>query len=238
MQLKIDFIDSDNIYYKSNNIILCKSCHKEVASRINKIYCNTYCYINNINKTKSRQSSRIEKICIVCGKANRVIKCFKNDTRGSFCNRYCMAIHKSRTASGSFSHCKGGKREDLNNQYFRSSWEANYARYLNFLKKHSSIRDWQYEKKTFEFPVKKGTRFYTPDFWIQENKDKEYYVEVKGQMDQKSKTKLNRMKKYYPEIEIRLVQKKEMHYIYRQLNGLINFERNKEWIHQLKMMTK
>jgi len=86
---------------------------------------------------------------------------------------------------------KGGKREDLNNIFFRSSWEANYARYLNFLK----IK-WQYEPKTFLFEkVKKGTLSYTPDFYLPEE-DK--WVEIKGQMTAKSKVKLRRFKKYYP----------------------------------------
>jgi hypothetical protein len=85
---------------------------------------------------------------------------------------------------------KGGWREDLD-KYFRSSWEANYARYLNYIKE-----PWEYEPKEFEFPIKRGNRTYKPDFWLPK---KQNWIEIKGYMDQKSKTKLNRFKKYYPE---------------------------------------
>jgi len=87
---------------------------------------------------------------------------------------------------------KGGKREDLDNVYFRSSTEANQARYFKFLK----IK-FQYEQKTFLFPgIRKGTVSYTPDFYLP---SEDRWVEVKGFMDPKSKTKLKRFKKYYPD---------------------------------------
>ena len=94
--------------------------------------------------------------------------------------------------------CKGGKRKDLGNTYFRSAWEANYARYLNFAK----IK-WEYEPKTFWFDgIKRGSRSYTPDFYLPEE---DRYVEIKGWMDKKSRTKLKRMAKYYPDVDIELI---------------------------------
>jgi hypothetical protein len=85
----------------------------------------------------------------------------------------------------------GGRREDLDNVFFRSSWEANIARYFNFV----GIK-WTYEPKQFEFPVKRGCVSYKPDFYLPKE---DTWVEVKGYMDSKSKTKLNRFKRYYPE---------------------------------------
>lgn len=41
---------------------------------------------------------------------------------------------------------KGGIRPDLG-RYFRSAWEANIARYLNFLQKHGEIESWEYESE-------------------------------------------------------------------------------------------
>ena len=98
---------------------------------------------------------------------------------------------------------KGGWREDLD-KYFRSSWEANYARYLNYIKE-----PWVYEPKEFEFPIKRGNRTYKPDFWLPE---KENWIEIKGYMDAKSKTKLNRFKKYYPEEYAKLIIITEQEY--------------------------
>ena len=45
---------------------------------------------------------------------------------------------------------RGGIRKDLG-IYVRSSWEANYARYLNFLKKSGAILRWEFEPTEFEF---------------------------------------------------------------------------------------
>lgn len=106
---------------------------------------------------------------------------------------------------------KQGKREDLGDIFFRSAWEANYARYLTMLKKGDFIYDWAFEADEFWFhEVKRGTRSYLPDFKIWDNEHSvPYYVEVKGWMDSVSKTKLKRMAKYYPEIRVDLFGRKE-----------------------------
>jgi len=121
---------------------------------------------------------------------------------------------------------RGGIRDDLG-IYVRSSWEANYARYLNLLKARGKILKWAFEPTEFEFyEIKRGTRFYLPDFaiWIDETEDPTYYVEVKGYMDKKSKTKLRRMAKYYPEIDVRVVGKKEYQQIARWAKVISGWE--------------
>jgi len=101
---------------------------------------------------------------------------------------------KSRKRSNS------GHRADLG-IYVRSSWEANFARFLNWQK-----MEWSYESKTFWFEnIKRGTRSYTPDFYVKDKKKGWFYVEVKGWMDQKSRTKLARMAKYYPDVRIEII---------------------------------
>lgn len=119
---------------------------------------------------------------------------------------------------------KSGKREDLG-MFFRSAWEANYARYLNFLKERKEILDWEYEVDEFEFHgIKRGCRFYKTDFKILNlNKSIEYH-EVKGWMDQKSKTKLNRMAKYYPNVKIVLIEKEEYNAIKKWSRLIPNWE--------------
>ncbi len=87
---------------------------------------------------------------------------------------------------------KGGKRKDLNNIYMRSKVEANYARYLKFLK-----IEFQHEPRTFLFlGIRRGNVSYMPDFYLPKE---DRWVEVKGWFDPSSKTKLKRFKKYYPE---------------------------------------
>jgi hypothetical protein len=96
----------------------------------------------------------------------------------------------------------GGKR-----YYFKSKWERNYARYLQWKKEQGDITDWTYETKTFWFEgIKRGTTSYKPDFVVTTLSGIEYH-EVKGYMDAKSKTKLKRMAKYFPSERVVLIQK-------------------------------
>lgn len=126
-----------------------------------------------------------------------------------------------------FSRGTVGKREDLGGLFVRSSWEANYARYLNWLVSHGEIKGWQYEVDTFEFAsIKRGTRFYTPDFKIVNNDDTVEYHEVKGWMDAKSATKLKRMAKYYPDIKVIVIDKDAYYALARSVKALVpNWEK-------------
>lgn len=102
---------------------------------------------------------------------------------------------------------KAYRRPDLGNRYFRSAWEANIARYLNWLIEHNQdgIESWDYECDEWQFPVKRGARYYTCDFKITRTDQSIQYWEVKGYMDRGSRTKLKRMKRYYPDIYIVLI---------------------------------
>jgi len=95
---------------------------------------------------------------------------------------------------------KKGKRADLGGQFFRSRSEANYARYLNLLKRSGKIVGWAYEPHTFVFEgIKRGTMSYTPDFRVEYPDGRHEWHECKGWMDPQSKTRLKRMAKYYPD---------------------------------------
>lgn len=108
--------------------------------------------------------------------------------------------------------------------YFRSKWEANYALFLDFLVDHGEIAKWEFEPDTFVFEkIKFGTRSYTPDFKVFKDDNKFEYHEVKGYMDSKSKTKLKRMKKYYPEIVVKLVDTSEYNLLKKQIGKLCKF---------------
>lgn len=121
-----------------------------------------------------------------------------------------------------YSRCKRGKRADLGGQFFRSSWEANYARYLNWLVGNGQIVTWKYEPKTFFFEgVRRGTLSYTPDFVVVENNGAVIYHEVKGWMDAKSKTRLSRMKKYFPEETVIVIAKREYMSIANKIGSII-----------------
>lgn len=108
-------------------------------------------------------------------------------------------------------------------RYFRSRWEANYARYLNWLEQLGEIKLWEHEPETFWFEkVRRGTRSYLPDFRVTEKSGAIVYHEVKGWMDDRSKTKLKRMKKYHPTVRLVLIQAREYHAISAKVSRLID----------------
>lgn len=94
---------------------------------------------------------------------------------------------------------KTGRRPDLGDKYFRSSWEANYARYLNRALEQGDIVKWEYEPRHFVFPVKRGNKAYLPDFRVWITKDEYEWHEVKGYMDSASRIKLRRFALHFPE---------------------------------------
>lgn len=109
-------------------------------------------------------------------------------------------------------------------QYFRSKWEANYALYLDWLIKQKQILNWEYEASTFFFDkIKLGTRSYRPDFQVFNNDGSIEYHEVKGYMDSKSKTKLKRMKKYFPNVKVVLIEQKFYLDLLKKMKGIIKF---------------
>lgn len=121
-------------------------------------------------------------------------------------------IHELQAAGlmrSGYSRSRGGKRDDLGGVYFRSAWEANYARYLNFLIGKGEISSWEFEPQTFVFEkIKRGTRAYTPDFKVVLNDGAHEWHEVKGWMDAKSKTRLARFSRYYPAEKLVLIDSK------------------------------
>ena len=112
----------------------------------------------------------------------------------------------------------GGKRN-----YYRSQWELNYARYLEMLKNLGEIKEWEHEPKTFWFEgVRRGTVSYLPDFRVTENNGSIAYHEVKGWMDDKSKTKIRRMAKYHPDVKLVVIDSKAYKTLARQVKGVVD----------------
>lgn len=132
-------------------------------------------------------------------------------------------IAATRKSEKVFSRCKRGERKDIPGVFFRSSWEANYARYLNFLIRHEGlIENWEYEPCTFWFEeIKRGCRSYKPDFRVTFKSGKIEYHEVKGWMYPRAKTALKRMRIYHPEIEMILIDQNSYKEISKKLKRII-----------------
>lgn len=111
------------------------------------------------------------------------------------------SYHPSRRATNAGWRVINGQR-----LYLRSRWEANYGFFLAWLKKNGAISSWEHEPKTFWFKgIKRGTCSYLPDFCITENNGSQVYIEVKGYMSAKDKTKIKRFKKYFPKEKLFVV---------------------------------
>jgi len=95
-----------------------------------------------------------------------------------------------RKRGNAYQYTRTGYRNDIDLNV-RSSWEANFVRILQIYK-----IDYQFEPTVFPFPIKRGTKGYTPDFLLNRNHE---WVEIKGYLDDKSKVKLRRFKRYYPQ---------------------------------------
>ena len=122
-----------------------------------------------------------------------------------------------------FGGVKRGYRDDLGISV-ASSWEANYARYLNFLKGKGQIKDFAYEPQTFEFKERHGTTRYTPDFIVENLDGSVEYHEVKGYLDKKSKTKINRFRRDYPELKLIVIEKENYKQIAKWSHLIPNWE--------------
>jgi hypothetical protein len=128
----------------------------------------------------------------------------------------------------------GYRRVGNQRHYFRSAWEANYARYLEWLREHGAIQAWNYEPRCFWFNqpktingkrlvgVKRGVVSYLPDFEVMEKNGAIGYYEVKGHMDGRSKTKIARMRRYYPEFPLIVIGKRQYGEIASKVGALIS----------------
>lgn len=106
--------------------------------------------------------------------------------------------------------------------FFRSRWEANYARYLEWLRGIGEIVSWEHEAHTFWFEgIRRGCVSYLPDFKVTEKGGAVHWHEVKGWMDARSKTVISRMAKYHPQEVLVVIQEKQYREIERKVSTLI-----------------
>jgi hypothetical protein len=216
--------------------LVCNSIFEYYLSTANKKYCSKKCYYlsrkgkprpdhsvfmkkySNEHNTGKRFLGRIQSISEKENTSKRIKERWKNkdDKFNSQEYRqklsdYFVRLGKLGKLNMGHSRGKQGWYKNGDKKYYmRSSWERNYARYLDFLIKQRNIKNWEYEIDTFWFErIKRGVRSYKPDFKVYNNNGTIEYHEVKGWLDNKSKTKLNRMRIYYPSIKIILIEKKQ-----------------------------
>ncbi len=201
-----------------------KGCSKifEVIPSNSKIYCSRSCAakVNNIKRgywpneiklkiaeaLKGRKNPykgtikvpRIKIICANprCGKVFLKEKWMRNR---KFCSNKCtMEVIGGRPTSPKAARGKAGVRKDIDkNIYFYSRWEANIARLFNLL----GVK-WIHQAKIFDLV----SQTYTPDFYLPEYN---IYIEVKNFLWRYSKIRDRKFRKFYPEIILILLLKKD-----------------------------
>jgi transposase-like protein len=192
----------------------CKNCGTEFISIDSKtMYCSIKCKRDYERKLKARTIN-----CEFCGK--EFTTCY--DTV-RFCSTSCAGkyqiITKQMNTQNDMMHsseyspfkAKGGKRADLNNQYFRSTWEANIARILV-----SKNIEYQYEPTYFH--IDSIDKFYIPDFYLPKY---DLYIEVKGFWFEDGKNKFEGFKEEYPDKKIMLIDKPRYYRIKKKYRKII-----------------
>lgn len=134
----------------------------------------------------------------------------------------------SKKAINNRNNCswKAGYRNIGGIKYFyRSKWEANYARYLQKLKEDGIILSWEHEPDTFLMYTKEGKpTSYIPDFKVCKLVDgKKYYNyhEVKGWIDDRSKYKIDEFKKIYGDSFLNVIYASEYNKIKKEASSII-----------------
>jgi len=141
-------------------------------------------------------------------KRRTIVKCSKCGCKVCYlppgytigCKVECLfcGLGKTRPTGRGRTRSKIGVRKDIHAKYsFRSTWEANFARVL----KHLKLK-WAFEERKFVFEgVSRRPFSYLMDFEILDGNKllPAGYYEVKGWMKSSSRSKLTRLKKFYPE---------------------------------------
>lgn len=223
--------------------LICLHCNtpfKVTKKDINKKFCSNDCYSKSgirhtFNKTPwanrphpkgmlGKKHSK-ETIDVLKTIVNNRIKSgwkFPKKTQEQLLKLSKASVEKMKGINA-YSRTKKGWVSFGNKKIFcKSSWEMNYACYLEWLKSTNNIIDWQYEPDTFWFEkIRRGVRSYTPDFKVTNKTGDIEYHEVKGWMDSKSKTKLKRMKIYHPSIKLIVIDKTPYTALKKQLGNKI-----------------
>lgn len=190
-----------NVCRKARELGLVTSRKRDKPEYAKQLYSD--CKKLQLQKYGWKHGYRELRQCQCCGRMMELPHSHPNKT----CSRSCAAKLRMR-GEHIFSRCNFGRRIDLNNQFFRSTYEANYARYLNYVIANSLLRiiSWQYEPDTFKFPKATDTpKQYTPDFKVfYENYHCQYH-EVKGWDYPKGIKAREKFSKYFPKLKLILI---------------------------------
>lgn len=209
-----------NLQRKKRGSKICPGCGNEFQLRTGggTTYCSQSCAAAHVgkrtmaaNRKVSPRTKFVKTTCPTCGKEFE----YWSSSKRIYCSSSCsgnnpdrvtkiVISRRSKVQENCYSRCRRGWVElGTRRFYAKSRWEANYGRYLEWLRSNGQIADWEYEPETFWFHgIKRGVLSYLPDFRVVSNDGRVVFHEVKGWMDPKSKTRLRRMTKYHPSTSV------------------------------------
>jgi len=193
----------------------CTECGKKVSYGHKS--CQSCWQLGKLNPMYNNGVSLKINHCLDCGKeitynsircnkcANGLLKVISKN----YCCQKCGGLISQKTAL--YGHgiglCKGCAykvvkifKNKYKNTWMRSSWESKFAKWCD-----GSNIEWEYEPKAFDLILNQRKRIYIPDFYLPEF---DCWIEVKGWWRPKAKKKFNKFKKTYPEINIKVFDKK------------------------------
>lgn len=142
--------------------ITCVTCNAGfVTKNTKRKFCSQGC-------AKNASLRRVERTCEICSKKTLQ----KQSCKSRFCSKDCTALAQSRGLVATHVNGRSGYRSDLGDLYFKSSFEADYCRFLRW-----TNQPFEYESKTFTITVNGKQRYYTPDVYLCE---RDVYLELKG----------------------------------------------------------
>lgn len=142
---------------------ICKICNKNFKARTQQEYCSKEHYYQDVKLT------RIELNCAYC--KNNYVKPSNRITK--YCSKKCQAFALSAGLETKPTNGRAGFRKDLpSNYFFKSSLEADFARWCNAIGKK-----YIYEYKSFVVQYDGNDKVYTPDFYLP---DEDKYIETKA----------------------------------------------------------
>jgi Zn-finger nucleic acid-binding protein len=113
----------------------------------------------------------------------------------------------------------GGKRI-----WFPNRMEANYYRMHLWQKEKKIIANFEYQPEPFDFRpygYSKGTVTYRLDFLVVPQRESAFYEELKGHIGRDHKTKMNRMRKCFPSVFVKLITYQDYKETERQVSMII-----------------
>ena len=157
-----------------NKVVKCLTCETEFVSKRGKKYCKRECYIGKV---------KLERVTLKCNSCGKDYERPKHKPT-KYCSKACRLHAQSSGLEEIPSSGRMGFRKDLNpNNFFKSSLEADYARWCE-----ATNKPYIYEHKTFTVKYGDKDKKYTPDFY---HPDEDRYVELKAvRRDKKYNTNL------------------------------------------------